>query len=167
MNLPQVSSDGRHDFDFVFGQWRLHNRRLTNLLDPDCADWVQFDATGQAHSILGGLGNIDLFSAAGVPPNGQPLEAITLRLFDPATRRWRIWWSSTSRPGQLDPPVEGSFSDGYGRFFGEDVVGSHRVKVRYIWKDITGRSARFEQAFSHDHGESWQTNWIITMTAHA
>jgi hypothetical protein len=63
--------------------------------------------------------------------------------------------------------VEGSFSDGYGRFFGEDAVGGHRVKVRYIWKDITGRSARFEQAFSHDHGESWHTNWIITMTAHA
>ncbi len=29
---------------------------------------------------------------------------------------------------------------------------------------ITATSARFEQAFSSDSGNSWQTNWIITMT---
>jgi hypothetical protein len=51
---------------------------------------VQFEATGQAHPILGGLGHIDSFSAAAVPPSGRPLEAITLRLFDPAARLWRI-----------------------------------------------------------------------------
>ncbi len=164
MNLPQASSDGRHDFDFLFG--RLHNRRLANFLDRDCAEWVQFEATSQARPIQGGLGNIDSFSAVAVPPSGRPLEAITLRLFDPAARLWRIWWASTSRPGHLDPPVESRFSNGHGQFFGHDLLGDQLVAVRYEWKDITATSAPFEQAFSYDDGYSWQTNWIITLRAH-
>jgi len=98
MNLPQVSSDGRHDFDFVFGRWRLHNRRLANVLDPDCAHWVQFEATGQAYSILGGLGNIDLFSAVGGPPNGRPLEAITLVDLDTLTAELLAVMDETMQP---------------------------------------------------------------------
>ena len=136
MNLPQPQDDGRHDFDFLLGRWRLHNRRLVDLLDPECTEWVQFEATGQAEPILGGLGNIDQLSARVIPPSGQPLEAITLRLFDPATRLWRIWWASTSRPGHMDPPVEGRFSHGYGRFYGEDVLGGQPVKIRF-----TGRTS--------------------------
>ena len=167
MDRPQASSDGRQDFDFLFGHWRLHNRRLVDLLDQDCTDWVQFQATGQAQPILGGLGNIDTFSAPAVPPSGQPLAAMTLRLFDPATRLWRIWWVSTSRLGHMDPPVEGRFSDGCGRFFGEDVLGGQPVKVRFIWKDTTIGSPRFEQAFSYDHGQHWQTNWIILLSRQA
>jgi hypothetical protein len=164
MDRSQPASDGRQDFDFLLGRWRLHNRRLVDPLDQDCADWVQFEATSQAHPILGGLGNIDTFTAPAVPPSGQPLAAMTLRLFDPAARLWRIWWASTSRPGHMDPPVEGRFRGGYGRFFGDDVLDGQPVKVRFIWKDITKGSPRFEQAFSYDNGQHWQTNWIILLS---
>jgi hypothetical protein len=68
MNEPQAVPDGRRDVDLLFGRWRLHNRRLVDLLDRDCAEWVHFEAEGQAHPILGGLSNLDSSSAPAAPP---------------------------------------------------------------------------------------------------
>jgi hypothetical protein len=65
-----------------------------------------------------------------------------------------------------DPPVEGRFTNGHGKFLGNDMLGGQLVTVRLLCKDITATSARFEQAFSYDDGQSWHTNWIITLRAH-
>ena len=54
--------------------------------------------------MLGGVGNLDHFHTPGY-------EGFSLRLHEPETDTWRIWWSSTSRPGRLDPPVEGRFDE--------------------------------------------------------
>ena len=164
MNETQAAVDGRRDFDFWFGRWRIHNRRLASVLEPGCTEWVEFEATGEARPILRGLGNVDNYSAPEALPDGRPLEGMSLRLFDPETRLWRIWWASTSRPGRLDPPVEGRFVDGRGEFLCDDVWHGRPIKVRFEWSDITATSALWEQAFSYDDGESWETNWIMSMT---
>ena len=131
---------------------------------PDCRDWVEFEATGETRSILRGLGNIDYGSfSAGASTDGGPFEGLTLRLFDPDTRLWRIWWVSTTFPGRLDEPVEGRFDGGLGEFFAEDELAGRRVGVRYQWKDITPTTARWEQAFSYDEGRTWQVNWITEL----
>jgi hypothetical protein len=156
-----MSADGRHDFDFLFGTWQVHNRKLTSVLQGS-TDWIEFETTAGAHPILGGLGNVDSFRNEGTLDAG-PWEGCTIRLFDPDTARWSIQWASTKQPGGLEPPVVGGFSDGQGVFFGDDVLNGRDIRVRFYWKDITQTSARWEQAFSQDGGQTWETNWVMTL----
>ena len=103
-------NDGRHDFDFLFGAWQITNRKRVNMVVPGDDEWVEFEATSEARPIVGGLGNIDTYSAPEFP--GRPgFEAFTLRLFEPNTALWRIWWASMVNPGVLDEPVVGRFED--------------------------------------------------------
>ncbi|MCW2919517.1 MAG: hypothetical protein JWN52_7585 [Actinomycetia bacterium] len=163
MTLTPTTSDSRQDFDFLFGSWRIDNRKIADLLDPGCTEWVEFEAYGEARPVLGGLGNIDSFSAAAMPDGGA-FEAMTLRLFDPGTGLWRIWWASSRAPGQLDTPVEGRFTDGHGQFFADDVINDRTVKVRFDWTHPTSNTARWEQAFSYDGGNTWKLNWTMAFT---
>jgi hypothetical protein len=149
------------DFDVLHGRWRVRNVRLTDRADPACATWETFEATSEVTPVLGGLGHVDRFVAE--LPGGAPFEGLTLRLSDPAAGLWRIWWSATARPGRLDPPLEGSFSDGVGRFDGEDVVGGRAVRLRFLWHLHEGADPRWEQAFSWDEGATWTTNWTMDL----
>jgi len=160
---PAVEVDGRHDFDFIFGEWTIANRKLEDPLAEEPTKWLEFEATSEAAPILDGLGNFDALSAPDFP--GRPgFQGFSLRLFDPETRLWRIWWASTVGRGQLDTPVVGRFRDGEGRFECDDVLGGRALKVRYEWKDITPTSALWEQSFSFDDGRSFDTNWIAELT---
>jgi len=146
------------DFDFLPGRWHVANRKVTDTLDPDCDDWEEFEGTSEARAILDGGGNIDHFRTSGY-------EGFSLRLYDADADLWRIWWSSTQRPGRLDPPVEGRFGeDGRARFECEDELEGVPIRMRFDWSEITDSSARWEQAFSFDGGETWKTNWIMLLS---
>ena len=147
---------GATDFDFLPGHWEVHNRRLTDMLDPASDTWEEFDATSDAEAMLGGIGNLDHFHAPGY-------EGFSLRLYDPEQDLWRIWWSSTKRAGRLDPPVEGRFApDGRSaRFETEDVLDGVPIRMRFDWSEITAESARWDQAFSFDDGKTWKPNWTM------
>jgi hypothetical protein len=62
---------------------------------------------------------------------------------------------------RLEPPVHGQFKDGIGAFQGEDTFADKPIHVRFLWSEITSRSARWEQAFSGDGGASWEPNWVM------
>ena len=146
------------DFDFLPGRWHIHNRRLRNALDPACDEWYEFDANSDAEAMLHGGGNLDHFTMDGY-------EGFSLRLYDPEQDLWRIWWASTSRPGRLDPPVEGRFSDpATARFECDDELEGVPIRVRFEWSEITDDSARWEQWFSFDGGETYKSNWIMVLT---
>jgi len=145
------------DFDFLPGTWQVANRKLTDTLDPACDTWEEFEATSEAHAMLGGAGNLDHFRAP-----SQGYEGFSLRLHDPERDVWRIWWSSTQRPGRLDPPVEGRFApDGTALFQCEDVLDGVPIRMRFTWSEIGPDHARWEQSFSFDGGESWKPNWVM------
>jgi hypothetical protein len=95
-----------HDFDFLFGRWRIHNRRRD---DPfgDSESWSEFEAQSEAYPIRSGLGNVQHFDAPEFP--GRPgFQGYALRLLDPEDQIWRIWWASTAGGGRLPPGAAGS-----------------------------------------------------------
>ena len=159
MAQAQTTEDGRHDFDFLFGRRLIRNRKLVDTLDPDSTEWVEFEAVGEAQPILGGLGNVDTFSVPAMPPTGDPFEGFTLRLFDPQTGLWRIWWASTRFPGELDHPVEGRFGGDRGEFLCDDVIGGRPVKVRYEWRVLSETANRWNRR-SRTTAASWRANWV-------
>jgi hypothetical protein len=155
-------TNGSRDFDFVHGHWLIHNRKLRDNTDPACEEWVEFEATGHAAPILRGSGNVDQMFVPD-PPDGDSFEGFTLRIFDPAARTWRIWWSSTRAAGKLDPPVVGRFTDGHGIFECDDVIGGHSVRVRFEWF-ADASAPTWQQSFSYDEGATWKLNWVMSFS---
>ena len=90
-------------------------------------------------------------------------KGMSIRLFNPETHEWSVYWVNSKR-GQLDEPVVGTWVDGVTEIYGDDVVGDIPVRVSYRWSDITEHTAHWEQAFSTDGGETWETNWISDFT---
>jgi hypothetical protein len=84
-------------------------------------------------------------------------------VFDPRRQEWSLYWAN-SQSGILFPPVVGRFEGERGEFYGDDNEGGTPVRVRYIWSEITPTSARWEQAFSTDGGQTWESNWIMELT---
>lgn len=157
--------DGRHDFDFLIGRWRVLNHQLLTF-DPGCREWREFPTTCTARSILGGLGNIDFFSFAGTDTR-PAWEASTVRLYEPATDTWRIYWASSAYPGPFGAPMEGRFAGGIGTFHGEDSYDGRQVDVRFRWTHQDGNHARWEQSIRFPRRADYQVNWIMEFTRHS
>jgi hypothetical protein len=157
MQLPQSQA-----FEFIYGRWSVHNRKLSDTTDPTCDEWVEFEANSDVFPVLEGIGHIDRMYVPH-PAEGDPFEGFTLRLYDPSTESWRIWWSSTRSPGQLDPPVVGQFTNGHGVFECDDVVGGHPVRVRFEWL-ADDAAPIWRQSFSYDEGSTWKLNWEMFFT---
>jgi hypothetical protein len=155
--LESSAQEGEHDFDFLIGTWQVANRRLKQRLIA-CQEWEEFPASSRSQGFFGGAGNFDEIV---FPTRG--FSGATLRLFDVGQREWSLYWVN-SRFGVLTPPVVGRFSDGRGDFYGDDAEDGTPVRVHFIWSDITSTSAHWEQAFSTDGGETWETNWIMELT---
>lgn len=162
---PSDTERARRAFDFLHGDWTVLNRRQTDYANPD-SPWETFSASNLVHPLPGGIGNYDEYRPQGDWRPG--FVAMTLRVFDPVSGRWSIYWL-TNRDGGLDPktglllaPVVGRFGDdGVGRFEGEEVYQGRTARVRFTWTRHGERHARWEQAYSWDDGTSWQTNWIM------
>jgi hypothetical protein len=146
-----------NDFDFFTGTWDIANRWRTDFLD-ETSEWEEFPGVSYASRHFSGGANFDEIE---FPTKG--FAGLTIRLFDREREEWALYWAS-QRTGKLFPPVFGRFKDGRGEFFGDDTHAGQPVLARFIWSGITGNSARWEQAFSVDGGETWLDNWIMECT---
>lgn len=154
------TNDGRDAFDFLYGRWNVAHRRLRKRL-ACCTDWDQFAGTCHAMPLLGGLGNVD-DNVIDLPSGSYC--AASLRIFDPSTGDWRIWWIDSRQPQQIDAPMRGRFDDGTGIFLADDSLEGRPIRVRFLWLHTCSASPRWAQAFSADGGATWETNWEMTFS---
>ena len=145
------------DFDFLYGDWTIVNRRLREPLTGS-DEWYEFASTKKCWPLLGGVGNIDEIDFPETNSKGM-----TLRLLDQQTGLWSLYWSN-SETGVLFPPVVGRFENGRGDFYGDDTHDGRPIKAHFIWSEITATSARWEQEFSADGGTTWESNWVMELT---
>jgi hypothetical protein len=156
-----MTSGSPHDFDFIFGSWRVEHRRLTARL-ADCESWEEFDGTCTARPILDGLGNVD-DNVVNLPSGSY--RAASVRSFDAATGTWAIWWLDGRNPHIIDVPVVGGFENGNGAFYANEVFNGKPIVVRFRWHDTDKPVPRWDQAFSPDDGQTWELNWKMNFIA--
>lgn len=154
-----TTHDGSRDFDFLVGRWQVHHQRLRERLKGS-RDWDELEGTLEARTVLGGLGNFD--EVVMERASGR-VHGLTLRLYNPHSRQWSLYWSS-SLDGALYAPMIGEFTDGVGKFYSQEPFEGRAIFSRFIWSAITPTSCRWEQAFSADGGATWETNWIMAFT---
>jgi hypothetical protein len=148
---PRVTSD----FDFLVGEWTVHNRRLRDPLTGS-TEWYETPATARGTTFQNGSISVD---EMWYPELG--FAANSIRLFSPADRTWTIYWV-TSTDGLLQDPVVGSWHDGTLVAEGPSRFREQPIIARYQWHSLTDESAIWEQAFRPTDSDTWETNWVMT-----
>ena len=152
--ITASETSSKSDFDYLIGDWNIRNRTLKEPL-AGSDEWDEFDATQEFRPVLLGLGNVDIFHTE---LDGKLFEGLTVRLFDPRTRLWTIYWAD-SNAMTLDGGKVGSFDGDEGEFFGREAVAGKDVIVKFRWDKRHRETPIYSRAFSADAGRTWEWNW--------
>lgn len=160
--VPSKTSS-ENDFDFLVGSWNVKNRMLKARLS-NSKEWSEFDSTLDMRKILLGLANVEAYKSE---LNGKSFEGMAVRLFNPKTRLWSIYWADSNN-GTLDQfPVVGSFEGGVGKFYAKDKFNDKDIVTLYQWDKTDPKRPIWSQAFSPNNGKTWEWNWYMTLTKKA
>jgi len=152
---PSITSSA-NDFDFLVGTWKLTNKRLKCRLGG-CTEWsAPFESKVVMTKMLNGIGNIDNYYDNS---SGKNYEGVAVRLFNPKTKLWSIYWAD-SNIGAFDPPMVGSFENNVGHFFCKDTFNGRPILVVFRWDVRNPKLPVWSQAFSADNGKTWEWNTI-------
>lgn len=152
-----------NDFDFLAGKWTMDNKRLKTRLN-NCTEWVEYKSDDENFGpVLNCIANIDIYRTSYNQVNDKPYEGLTLRLFNPQTKLWSLYWVD-SNIGVLDPPVVGSFEGSVGTFYCKDIFQGKPILVMFKWDKTDPNNPVWSQAFSPDNGKTWEMN--MTNTSH-
>lgn len=156
----------QHAFDFDFGTWKTHSRRLLHPLSGSTT-WVELDGVTVVKPVWGGKANLAELEADG--PQGH-LQLLSLRLYDPTAQQWNLNFA-TSGVGILNVsgeaqsvPMIGRFVGARGEFYDQEPYNGRTIWVRFVIEPLSATTARSEQAFSDDNGRTWEVNWINDYT---
>jgi len=155
----QAVQDGQHDFDFNFGTWKTHIKRV---LDPfsKSSKSIELNGTVTVRKVWDGRAQLEEIETDG--PNGH-WQGLTLFLYNPAAHQWSQSFVN-SQSGVLAQPLIGSFKNGRGELFASDTVKGRSILVRGVWSDITPDSHHYEESYSNDGGKTWMPAFMANLT---
>jgi hypothetical protein len=154
-DLSNINTSTRADFDFLLGDWNVKNKLWTPFNQTESSKEEQvFEANLSVKKIVGGDGQIDIFRS-------KKIEASTLRLFDPKTKLWSLYWITSTNPEVIEPQI-GIFNSQKGEFYGiTRGTAKEQIVVKFVWTNLTTEIPRWEQYFSFDEGKNWERNWVM------
>ena len=159
---PTPAHDGSHDFDFLIGDWKAHVRRLPDRL-VGSNTWLEYNGISNHKKLLDSNANFEEFEVDN-PEKHLHIKGQTLRLYNPDSHQWSIYLLDLDKGVLSVPPVVGEFNGNRGEFYDQEQYKGRAVLVRYVWLNISPKSARMEQSFSPDGGKTWETNWICELS---
>src|SRR5688572_30049283 len=159
LEIRPSATSSQNDFDFLVGKWLLKDKKLKSRL-TNSNEWIEFESTVEMRKLLNGIGNMDIYKTM---VDGKPFEGIAIRLFNPQTKLWSIYWAD-SNVGVMDPPVVGSFEGPIGKFYCKDKYKGKDIVVVFVWDKTDPNNPVWSQAFSPDNGKTWEVN--ATNTSH-
>jgi hypothetical protein len=151
--------DGQHDFDFEFGVWRTHLKRLVHPLTGSNT-WFEYNGTTTVKKVWNGRANLVELEVDG--PKGH-IEALSLRLYNPQSQQWSLNFANSVQ-GTVAIPSIGEFKDGRGEFIDQESFGTRIILVRFVITQKSPSICEFEQSYSDDGGISWEPNWVAEDT---
>jgi hypothetical protein len=154
-------SAAKGDFDFLAGEWRITNRRLTGRDANGAEVWDIFEGEATVHRLLDGLVSVEELR---IPARG--FSGMGLRMFDPKKGLWSDHWVNGKHTAIAGEPTYGGFNaQREGIFQGDDTDDKGRpIRVKGQWDRITPTSCRWWQGTSRDGGATWEINWSMEWT---
>jgi hypothetical protein len=156
----QSVRDGQHDFDFHFGTWETHIKRLVHPLSGSNT-WVELNGTVTVRKVWDGRANLEEIEASN---DTMHLQGLTLFLYNPGSHQWSQTFANINDGTLSEPPLIGEFKNGRGELYCQDTFNGRSILVRFVWSDITPDSHHVEQSFSGDGGRTWEPNFIANLT---
>ena len=154
-----AAHDGAHDFDFNFGTWNTHIRRLTHPLSGS-TDAIELNGTVTVRKVWNGRAQLEEIEADG--PNGH-WEGTTLFLYNPQSQQWSQTFAD-SKTGKLGASLIGSFANGRGELVSQETFAGRSILIRAIWSNIVPNAHHFQEEYSGDGGKSWEAVFIADLT---
>ena len=153
--------DGSHDFSPEIGVWHTELRRLAHPLTGSTPEWIRYSGTTTVTAVWGGKANLAELEVQG--PAGR-IQGLSMRLYDPSSGQWRLYYSNSRFGTLIGEPTVGQFKSGRGEFYSSDTLDGCSVLVRFVIAPESANTVHFEQSYSADGGRTWEANWIATDT---
>ncbi|QOG01175.1 hypothetical protein [Flavobacterium sp. MDT1-60] len=157
LEIKPSSNSNSSDYSFLIGNHKVHHRKLKERFN-NCKEWVDIEGSKTTELLLTGISNIEKHYMC--DSKQQPIEAFALRLFNPVTKLWSLYWAD-SIFGILDPPLLGSFENNIGLFFGKEIINGKEIIVQFQYDRTDTDNPVWGQAFSNDNGKTWEWNWFM------